>query len=208
MNLHALNVLHDHDIDIVHNEIYLMGHEKHALDDDGEPGVEYIMANRFLRNLNTMRHKGNTPTDITVHMKTCGGWETEGLAIYDAIKAYPAHVTIISYTHARSMSSIIPLAADYFIMMPHSTYMFHDGTIETGGTIKQVLTEMDEAKRFTEIMYDLYTDHLKDNKKGSMHKWSKPRIKKWLIDQKDKKEEVYFTAEEAVRLGFANEVMS
>jgi ATP-dependent protease ClpP protease subunit len=44
------------------------------------------------------------------------------------------------------MSSLIFLAADKRVMMPHSTFMFHDGTMAQEGTVKQFYTEYEQTK--------------------------------------------------------------
>lgn len=198
--------LHEYNIDYKANEIYLFGEELLASYDAelAEPGVEFTMANRFIRNLNLLARKSKDP--ILVHLKSCGGMWEEGMAIYDAIKLCPNYVTILNYTHARSMTSLIYLAGDHRVMMPHSTYMFHQGTYEYGGTVKQAITDYEELKKTSAIMIEIYADHLKEYGNETMKKWSKRKIGKWILDKMDKKEEVYFNAEEAVDLGFANEI--
>ena len=200
-NDHPIFDVHSYDIDWGANHIYLMGSEDYDLDGD-EPGVEYTMANKFIRNLNLLMRKSGEP--ILIHMKTCGGDWAEGMAIYDAIKSCPNHVCILCYTHARSMSSIIFQAADKRVMMPHSTFMFHDGSMGYEGTTKQFLTEADELKKSTKQMMDIYVEALKN--KGKYSKWSKQRIHTWLRNQMEKREEVYLDAIQAVEIGFADEV--
>ena len=132
--------LHEYDLDYENNAIYLIGAREYSAgtgtEDDGEPGVEHIMAGRFIKNLMTlMRKEGNEA--ITIHMKTCGGHWSEGMVIYDMMKNCPNPITVLSYSHARSMSSLIFLAANKRGMMPHSTFMFHEGSMFGGGTVKQ-----------------------------------------------------------------------
>lgn len=162
-----------------------------------EPGVEYILANRFIRNLNLcMRVNQDKP--ILIHMKTCGGDWHEGMAIYDAIKSCPNPITILNYTHARSMSSIIFQAANKRIMMPHSIFMFHDGTLALDGTVKQVYSSVEQSKQTDKIMLDIYAQAMR--RTGAKIGVSK----KWLRTQMDKKEDVFLSAAEAVKYGFAD----
>jgi len=200
--------IHEYNIDIKTHELYLFGEEIYmtGTGDEvaAEQGVEYTMANKFIRNLNILSRKSTG--NILIHMKTCGGDWHEGMAIYDAIKACPNFVTIINYTHARSMSSLIFLAADFRVMMPHSTYMYHEGTFGTSGTTKQARTELTELQKSNDQMIEIYVDHLKT--KGNKKSWSKKRIRKWLVDQMNQYEEVYLSAEDAVKHGFANEVFT
>lgn len=204
-NIHAYN------IDPVSNHIYLFGEESHVVgsmsecspEPPCEPGVEFVMANRFIRNLNILM-RSNPDKPIIVHMKTNGGDWTEGMAIYNAIKACPNPITIINYTHARSMSSLIFLAANKRVMMPDSYFMFHTGTMFEGGTSKQVYSSVEFNKKLDERMLDIYTEVLK--KSGKFRNKSKKSIKELLIQQMDKKEDVYLSTKETVEWGFADEI--
>lgn len=203
----VINDIHVNGVDVTNNEIYLVGEETYiagiGVEDTSEPGVEFLMINRFIKNLNILCN--NSEEDITIHMKTCGGDWMEGMAAFDAIKTCKNNVTIINYTHARSMSSLIFLAADKRIMMPHSTYMIHEGSIHTGGTVKQFRTEYEQNEKANDQMLNVYVDHLSKQKywKGKTNK----QIRKWLVQEMDKKEEVYFSAEEAIEIGFADEIL-
>ncbi len=199
-----IGLIHDNNIDIRANHIYLFSSDEYVLpDNDGaEPGVEWTMANQFIRNLNILMRKSGKP--ILVHMKTCGGVWEEGMAIYDAIIACPNKITILSYTHARSMSSLIFLAADKKVMMPHSRFMFHEGTMRYDGTVKQYRTESEELNKAGDQMLKIYIDSMKEQ--GKLKRWGRDKIKAWLIERMDKKEEVYLNAKEAVTYGFADEI--
>lgn len=201
--------LHEYDVDLQSNHIYLFGMETYAsgagTDGCEEPGIEYTIANRFIRNLNLcMRVNPDKP--VVIHMKTNGGYWEEGMAIYDAIKSCPFPVTILNYTHARSMSSIIFQAANKRVMMPNSHFMFHDGTLGMEGTIKQVHSVVEFSKITDETMMDIYITSMKLS--GKYAKRSKKWLKAWLREQMDKKEDVYLTSKQAVELGFADEIFN
>jgi len=201
--------IHDNDLDITSNHIYLFGSETYAtgtLEETGnEPGVEYIISNRFIRNINLCM-RANPEVPILIHMKTCGGDWSEGMAIYDAIKSCPSPVTILNYTHARSMSSLILQAANKRVMMDHSYFMFHDGELGVSGTVKSVESFVSFNKKAREIMMDIYYESMK--KQGMLKGKSKKYVHQWLRKQMDKKEEVYLTSEQAVNYGFADEVFN
>ena len=197
----AADYVHDFDIDIEKRDIFLFGREE-AYAEAVEPGVDYRMANRFIKNLRILQAISDDP--ILIHMKTCGGdWE-EGMAMYQAVRACPNHVTILNYTHARSMSSLIFLAADWRAMMPDSVFMFHDGTMVFDGTIRQMNTETTQANEQTERMMGLYLDACEDSE--VFKHLSRAAVKAKLRYQMDKKEEVYLSADEAVAWGFADMV--
>ena len=195
--------VHSFNIDLKANHIYLVGAEEYISHEEmEEPGVEYAMATKFIKNLNILMRKSGDP--ILIHMKTGGGDWGEGMAIYDMIKACPNHVTILNYLHARSMSSIIFQAADRRVMMPNSTFMFHEGTMDFSGTQKQFRVEGNEADRTLEVMLNIYIKSMLD--KGKMCDQPRSKVKRWLKDQMDKREDVYLTAEQAVEYGFADEI--
>jgi ATP-dependent protease ClpP protease subunit len=197
------NNLHQFDVDLKSNHIYLFsvdrGYEVHP--EDEEPGIDWVIANRFIKNFNLcMRVNPNKP--ILVHMKTRGGAWEEGMAIYDTIRSCPWPVTILNYTHARSMSSIIFQAANKRVMMPNSQFMFHQGTEVAYGTVKQVHSYIDFYKKTNDLMLDIYTRRMKES--AEFKEKTDKQIKHWLTTQMDKKEDVFLTATETVNYGLAD----
>jgi ATP-dependent protease ClpP protease subunit len=199
--------LHEFDIDLISNHIYLMGVDRgyEVTSDASEPGIDYVIAKRFIKNIN-MCMRVNPDKPILVHMKTCGGDWNEGMAIYDAIKSCPSPVIILNYTHARSMSSIIFQAADKRVMMPNSYFMIHDGTYGIEGTYKGVMSNMEFDKRTEKVMFDIYAEKMAE--KGKFKGQDTLKIKKWLRSQMDKKEDVFFTAEESIEYGFSDQIFN
>ena len=199
--------IQEYNLDIEMNHIYLFGEEVYNYgvtgEEANEPGVEYMMANRFIKNLNICMRK-NSEQPILIHMKTCGGLWEEGMAIYNAIKACPNPVTILNYTWARSMSSLIFQAANKRVMMPDSSYMFHEGTWGFSGTVKQARTEYEQLLKTGDRMLEIYIRAMKKNGiyKDKPEKW----IKKYLESYMDKKEEVYLNDHATVEYGLADEV--
>lgn len=197
----TVDYVHDSDIDPEKNEIYLFGREElYAEDTECEPGVDYRMANRFIKNIRLLQSLNDDP--ILVHMKTNGGFWEEGMAIYQAIKACPNFVCILNYTWARSMSSLILQAADLRAMMPYSVFMYHDGTVGMSGTVKQFWTEAAQLKASTDLMMDIYLEQAEDA--PAWEGRSRAQIKKMMRSRMDRKEEVYLTAHETVEHGFAD----
>lgn len=197
--------IHLYDLDLKSNHIYLMSVDRgyEIVPGTDEPGIEYTISNRFVRNLNLcMRINPDSP--VLIHQKVCGGAWEEGMAIYDAIRSTSQFVTILNYTHARSMSSIIFQAANKRVMMPHSYFLFHQGTFGMEGTSKQVRSAVEFDKMCDDIMIDIYVNSMKSAPywKGRTDK----QIKAWLKSGMDKKEDVYLSASEAVKFGFADEI--
>ena len=197
--------VNDYGIDVEHREIFLFPREEYsysATEEIVEPGVEHPMANQFIKNMRMLSNIGDDP--ILIHLKSCGGDWVEGLAMYQAIKSCPCHVTILNYASARSMSSIIFTAADHRAMMPYSTFMVHTGTNVIIGTGTQVDTEYEEMKKADRIMFDIYIEKLKDA--DIFVGWSNKKIENWLRKRMKEKEEVYFDAEEALDHNFADSI--
>jgi len=198
-----VSVVHDHGIDTVSNQLYLFGVDSYSQIDGEfeEPGVEYRMANTFIKNINMLMRVSEDP--ILIHMKTCGGDWHEGMAIYNYIRACPNPVTILSSTHARSMSSIILQAANKRVMMPDSYFMFHEGEEAYMGTTKQVRSNVEFFKDLNTRMVQIYTTAIL-NSSGSLSKYSSKKISAWIWDRMKTKEDCFLTDKEAVKYGFAD----
>ena len=200
--------LHEYDVDLQSNHIFLFGSEAHAAgsgESVDEPGVDYTMANRFIRNINLcMRVNPDKP--IVIHMKTAGGDWSEGMAIYDAIKSCPFPVTILNYTHAVSMSSIIFQAGNKRVMMPHSYFMFHEGTLTVDGDYKKVMSAVEFDKITREEMVAIYAKSI--GKNGIYKARKLAVIKRFIQSQIEKKSDVFLTAKQTVALGLADSVFN
>lgn len=203
-DLGFVDQIHDYGLDIYKRELYLFpreeylsgGHEEGA----GEPGVEFGMANRFIKNLRILSTLSNDP--ILIHLKSCGGYWEEGMAMYQAMTACPCEIIILNYASARSMSSLIFLAANRRYMMPYSTFMFHMGTATLEGTGTQVRTQYEELKKADNQMIDIYVKALRGCDK--MAEWNDSKIRKWVETKMKQREDVYLSAEEAVEYNFAD----
>lgn len=197
--------VNDYGLDVEHREIFLFPREEYsygAEEEMVEPGVEFTMANQFIKSLRLLSNLSDDP--ILIHLKTCGGDWGEGLAMYQAIKACPNHITMLNYASARSMSSIIFCAADYRAMMPYSSFMVHTGTDCLTGTGTQVETEWEEFQKVNQIMYDIYLERLRVSEK--FEGWTDRKIQNMLRKKMKEKEEVYYTAEESLEWNWADTI--
>ena len=191
--------LHDHNINPDSRELYI-----HSVFDEEEPGVDFRMCAKFIKNLNFLHHTGRDKP-ILIHSITCGGDWDYGMAMYDAIRICPCPITMLAYAHARSMSSIIFQSADYRVMMPNAVFMIHEGTCSTSDTTKGFLTVAEEINKANKIMIGIYVDRIKH-----AEKWigkTENHIKKFLQQKMDSKQEWYLTAREAVEYGFADAIL-
>jgi len=200
--LDIIDYIHNYDIDIDRNHIYLFGIDD-ASDDGTNPGVEYKLANRFIKNMNICKTI-NPDKPLIIHMKISGGDWVEGMAIYDAIKTYPYKTIIISWSEASSMSSIILQAANKRFLTKNSHVLIHSGSLDFDATFKQVKSLIKFERYNEQIMMNIYANALKQN--GIHSKKSLHKIKLWLRTQLDKSEDVYYRADQAIKLGFADHI--
>lgn len=207
-----IDCTHEKDIRIEDGKvshIYLFAAETHSVglspaEAGEEPGIEYVIANRFIRNMNMALDK-NPGRPALIHMKTDGGNWDDGMAIYDTIKSYPSPTTIINYSRAASMSSVIFLAADKKVMMPDSHFMYHNVAHYAEGNYHELEHYVEFIKKSCEErLWQIYAGTLKKN--GKFKKLSEPQIKEMLQENVRRKTDVFLTAEEAVEWGFADEI--
>jgi ATP-dependent Clp protease protease subunit len=194
--------IHDYWLDVENRELWLHGIESmESTYESDEPGVEYMMSTRVIKNLHFLRHQSKDQP-VTIHMQTCGGDVIQGMAMYDAIKSMPYHVTIISYTHARSMSSYLLQAADTRLLMPHSYFMFHWGTLGVYDHTNTVYSQVAFWKKYDDYLMDIYLEKAREGKK--FKSWTDAKIRSHLEGLMDKKGDVFLSAEEAIEWGFAD----
>ena len=173
--------------------------------------IDHTVAQTFIRNLQILNSLNSHDT-ILIHMITCGGDWNYGMAMYDAIKAScddekMSDVVVLSYAHARSMSSVIPQAATWRVLMPHADYLIHYGTYGDEGSYTSVIASMEQCKKDTEIMLQVYLERIREGQFFKRERWDDKQILQWLRDTIDKKQEVYMTPREAVDKGFADAVL-
>ena len=205
MGDYALDNWHTHRVDRENFIIYVGSDPRHdANHHEGEMGVEHAMADRFEMNLNILTHI-DAKRPILVQMGTCGGDWYAGMQMFSAILTATNPITVLGTRHNRSMSSIIPLAADRFVMRPPAQYMFHYGTDAYEGHAGEPLwTWFEEAKKFNDMMLRIYVARLKDQ--GKHKHWHPAKIRHMLEDSLRRRSDVFLSTDEAVQWGFADGV--
>lgn len=166
VNKETLDRWFDYNVDIETRTIYMGSMNT---ENGTELGVDYAMAEYFIKGIHILESKSQDA--ITIIMNNPGGDFFHGLAIYDAIKTSKCHCTIKVYGHAMSMGSIILQAADKRIMMPNSRFMIHFGYDSQDNHTKIVEKWIDEGKRLTHLMENIYLDVMfeKEEKMGDGH---------------------------------------
>lgn len=194
---------HDYGIMLDSREIFL--NSRTEVQEENGSMIDHWAATNFVRNLRILLSISTEP--ILVHMITCGGYWQYGMAIYDAIKASPAHITVVAYAHSRSMSSVIPQAADTRIIMPNAEFLIHYGTFYFSGNTTSAISEGEQLIKESNSMVDIYMERCTIGSYWKKKKMSKLSIRKHIADNMNLKQEYYMTPRESVEKGFMDAVL-
>jgi ATP-dependent protease ClpP protease subunit len=189
-----INDVHNFGVDFDGREIYVGGND---IDE-----INHILSSTFIINLRLL---DKTDGNILIHFNTCGGEWSYGMSMYDMIKACRNKVITLSYAHARSMSSIIPQAADLRIIMPNAYFMIHEGTLGIEGTEKTVRSFVEFNKVADSTMLDIYANRCLIGEK--FKNWKQDKIKSFINNQLKDFEEWYLTPRQSVEYGFMDAVL-
>lgn len=131
--------------------------------------------------------------NLTLRMNTQGGDVFDGIAIYEALKRRRSPVTCVVDSLAASIGSVIAMAADKVVMARPAKMMIHDAHGATSGNAAEVGKFVDLLDRTSDTIAGIYADHTG----GDAAFWRD------LM-----RNETWFTAEEAVDAGLADEVQA
>lgn len=158
---------------------------------DSDEGVDSLMAERLIKALHLFL-AADPEKEIRIILNSAGGYWTHGMAIYDAIMACTAHVTIEVYGNCMSMGSVILQAADERIIHPNTTFMIHDGYEGMSEVTPRTFEAWGKQSKLTrKRMYEIYSER---SGKSVLY-WEKKCSADFIM-----------TAEEAVALGLADKV--
>lgn len=130
-------------------------------------------------------------TDVTVRINSGGGYASEGVAIFNALKAHRGAVAVIVESIAASAASLIAMAGKTVKMRNGSVMMIHDPSAVTIGTSADHEKSVEALEALASGYADVYAE-----KSGRTPKQTR----------NDMKSELWLTADQAVELGYANEV--
>ncbi len=145
-----------------------------------------ISAEDFAADLATI-----TAPTIEVQINSPGGNVFDGIAIYNALRAHPAHIITRVDGLAASIASVIAQAGDERIMMPAAQMMVHNAWTACVGNTKDMADMAKLLAQQDEVIVGIYADR---SRKPHAH------LRK-LMDS-----ETWFTAHQAVEEGLADEV--
>lgn len=196
--------IHEYSINYENREIYLHSYFSNNTSDEEEPGVDYRMANIFIKNINMLNSINNN--NILIHQQTMGGEWNYGIAIYDSIRLSKSTISMLAYSWSRSMSSITIQACDNRILMPHTDFMVHLGSVYVEGTAQEVYTTIDQCKRSDRIMLDIYASRCINGSFFKKKGYDKIQIKKYILNKMNNRTDWWLDPQEAIDYGFIDGV--
>ncbi|MBI4121025.1 MAG: ATP-dependent Clp protease proteolytic subunit [Parcubacteria group bacterium] len=208
VDAHVLESIHDRRVNLDTFTIYVDDEETVIHSNEPEslaPGVEHNMAGRFIRNLGALSGI-STKRPILINLASPGGNWDDGLRMFSAILSCPNPITVLATKGASSMTSIIPLAADRFVLHPPADYMFHYGSAQFTGLTQEFPAIFLEFLRMNDMMLRLYVARLKEQGK---YKDAPPeKIRQLLEKMTEQRIHVFLSAGEAKEWGFVDDVVT
>jgi ATP-dependent protease ClpP protease subunit len=154
-----------------------------------EIGIFGVTAAGFVAQVRALNAKA-----LTVRLNSPGGSIPDGMAIYNFLRAesargVPVHVEVDGW--AASIASVIMLAGDTVAIGEGGFVMIHNPTVPAGGSAEDLRRAADDLDKFRASIVAVYGRETGQPRKN---------IEAWM------NAETWFTAEEAVAKGFADEV--
>lgn len=136
--------------------------------------------------------KAVTSPKLRVRVSSPGGSVFEGVALANALRAHPAEVTVQVDGIAASIASVIAMAADRVVVQPQAMVMIHDAA----GVCLGNAQDMQDMAALLDKISDNIADAYSSKAGGTREEWrTRMRAESW------------YTAEEAVEAGLADEMM-
>lgn len=137
--------------------------------------------------------QGVAAKNIDVYINSYGGEVAQGIAIYNALKRHKAKVTTYVDGFACSIASVIAMAGDTRKMYSNSLLMVHNAWTVAQGNAEELEKAAEDLKVINEATKQAYLNVVNI---------SEEELKK-MLDA-----ETWITAEKAVEMGFATEVVA
>ena len=162
-------------------------------DDSAEILIYDIIGWPYNDAFDLVRALGNIKSEnITVRINSPGGDVFDGVAIFNALKDHPAHITTTIEGLAASMASVIALAGDEVQAHKNAMFMIHDPVVFAAGNQYDLREIADILQKISGNFLDIYSDSSKIGKR---------ELKTMM------KDETWFTAAEAKDRGLIDTVL-
>jgi ATP-dependent Clp endopeptidase proteolytic subunit ClpP len=145
-----------------------------------------ITAKKFQKELSEIK-----ASQIDLHINSPGGLVFDGITIYNLLKQHPANVTTYIDGLAASIASVIALAGDRVVMAENALFMIH----KASGMVMGNSDDMrDFADKLDKVNGSIATTYISKTKKDEKEISDLMAAETWL------------TAEEALEMGFVDEL--
>ena len=155
----------------------------------------------WVNNLHSVLNASGVKYDSTIEMphiqlllSTYGGEVYDGLSLYDAIKNSKTCVDITCFGKIMSMGIIILLASKTRKAYRNTTFMIHEISSFGTGKVADIEESVEEAKRLNKLLFDII------EKETNISKAKLEEVYK-------RKQDWFFTAEEALKIGLITEII-
>lgn len=161
----------------------------------GYIGTDKRQGEISFEDVNQQIRQNAAASELIVHIVSGGGDVFEGEAIYNALKNSGKKITTNIEGTCASIATLIAAAGDYIIMNRTARFMIHNPKISgltqaaDSNQLRQVASQLDQVKTLLVGVYDRKTTI------GKEKLWE-------LYDN-----ETWFTADEAQKIGFVDEVV-
>lgn len=139
--------------------------------------------------------KGLDVDTINVHINSCGGYTSEGLAIYNTLKNHSAKVVTFNDGFACSAASLVFMAGDERIMSSASALMIHNAWADAQGNGAQLRQQADILDKISQAAGNAYAE-----------KVNIPRQQLDAMLDGENHEGTWILPNDAVTMGFATAV--
>jgi ATP-dependent Clp protease protease subunit len=186
----AYDLVREHGVDATSRTLYLF--DQYAGDDEVDSGLLL----HTLQGLRLLRH-ADSDAPITVFLSTRGGHEQAGLAIYHLLRSSRAPITLIGLESVQSMGTIILQAASRRLLLRNTVVMFHEGSADYSGHPKVIDREVRYYKKMAADCDRILLERIREKHPGfTTAQFNRLNTLDTIL-----------TAEEAVALGLADEVV-
>jgi ATP-dependent protease ClpP protease subunit len=189
--------IHDFGIDVKNRTIYL-----NTLDDSD---VDYKMSTQFIKNIDILSNQSAMPITVKILGSDGGDW-SHGMAMYSAIKTSQCQINAYAYGRICSAMTVILQAADNRFLHKYTDFMLHSGSISLDQTSLSARSTLKWNNYSTKVMLDIYASRCKDGVFFTDRAYSQSRVRTYLDTKMKNEGDVWLTAQEAVDMGFADEV--
>lgn len=164
---------------------------KHILTLSGNVQKKYWRDDDVI-NAKDIRDSLDTVTDdIVIKLNSPGGDVFEGIEIYNYLKDHPSNITVEVTGLAASAATFIVAGANDVIMNVGTSLMIHEASTFAWGNKQDIQKTLNALETIDDSILAIYSD-----KTGQ----SVDKLREWMNEEK------WFTADEAVKYGFANSV--